>query len=202
MPSIYNVKPAFQRLLRPACGRLAAAGVTANQVTLAALALSLTMGAALGLSAGAVWALWLLPVALFLRMALNAIDGMLAREHGQASRLGALLNELADLVSDAALYLPFALIPGLWPGWVVAVVVLSLIAESAGLMGPVVGASRRYDGPLGKSDRAAIFGLAAVLLASRTVGPDLINWVLPAMAALTLWTISNRMRGAMAEGGR
>ena len=37
-------------------------------------------------------------------MAFNAIDGMLAREFGQKSRLGAYLNELTDVVSDAALY--------------------------------------------------------------------------------------------------
>ena len=44
-------------------------------------------------------------------MAFNAIDGMLAREFGQKSRLGAYLNELTDVVSDAALYLPFAWLP-------------------------------------------------------------------------------------------
>jgi CDP-diacylglycerol--glycerol-3-phosphate 3-phosphatidyltransferase len=199
--SIYDLKPAFQRLLRPVCQRLATAGVTANQVTLAALALSLVAGALLALSGGATWALWLLPLVLFLRMGLNAIDGMLAREHGQASRLGALLNELADLASDAALYLPFALIPGLWPGWVVAVVVLTMIAEAAGLLGPMIGAARHYEGPFGKSDRAAAFGLIAVLLASGVAGAELINWALPLMAALALWTMVNRVCGALAEGG-
>ena len=46
-------------------------------------------------------------------MAFNAIDGMMAKEHGQASAAGAVLNELSDVIADAALYLPFALIPGL-----------------------------------------------------------------------------------------
>ena len=36
MPSIYQLKPAFQNLLRPGVERLYARGVTANQVTLAA----------------------------------------------------------------------------------------------------------------------------------------------------------------------
>ena len=44
--------------------------------------------------------LLLLPAVLFLRMALNAIDGMLAREHNQKSALGAILNELGDVFSD------------------------------------------------------------------------------------------------------
>ena len=43
-------------------------------------------------------------------MALNAIDGMLAREFNQKSRLGGYLNEITDVVSDAALYLPFAFV--------------------------------------------------------------------------------------------
>jgi len=107
--SIYDLKPAFQGLLRPFTRALARAGVTANAVTLAAVALSLAVGAALALTHGSRAALLLLPAALFARMALNAVDGMLAREHGQKSKLGALLNELGDVVSDTALYLPLAL---------------------------------------------------------------------------------------------
>ena len=53
----------------------------------------------------------LLPIVLFIRMALNALDGMLARECNQQSRLGAILNESGDILSDIALYLPFMLLP-------------------------------------------------------------------------------------------
>src|SRR5882724_507964 len=110
MPSIYQIKPRFQALLRPLVRALAAGGVTANQVTLAAAAMSVVAGIALA-TYGETARVWLvLPVVLFVRMALNAIDGMLAREHGQKSPLGAFLNELSDVVSDAALYLPFALV--------------------------------------------------------------------------------------------
>ena len=66
---------------------------------------------------GAAWALLLLPPVLFVRMALNAIDGMLAREFAQKSALGAVLNELGDVVSDTALYLPFATIAGVDASW-------------------------------------------------------------------------------------
>ena len=93
MASIYDLKPRFQALLRPLAGFLARAGVTANQVTIAAVLLSLATGAALLIWP---WAMLLVPGALFVRMALNAIDGMLAREHGQKSRMGAVLNELGD----------------------------------------------------------------------------------------------------------
>ncbi|HNO61172.1 MAG TPA: CDP-alcohol phosphatidyltransferase family protein, partial [Plasticicumulans sp.] len=92
MSSVYALKPRFQAWLRPAVARLAAAGITANQVTLAAAGASMLLGVAL-YAAPNVPALWLLlPLFLFVRMALNAIDGMLAREHGQQSALGACLN--------------------------------------------------------------------------------------------------------------
>ncbi len=68
---------------------------------------------------------WLLPLVLFVRMALNAIDGMMAREFGQASKLGAYLNEIGDIVSDVALILPFTLV---WPFEPVEVVAFAITA--------------------------------------------------------------------------
>jgi CDP-diacylglycerol--glycerol-3-phosphate 3-phosphatidyltransferase len=197
--SIYQLKPRFQALLRPLADSLAARGATANQVTLAAALLSLLAGGALALWPGAALPLLVLPLVLFARMALNAVDGMLAGEHGQASRLGAFLNELGDLVSDAALYLPFALIPGVPGAMIVLLVTLALIGEAAGLLGPGLGASRRYDGPLGKSDRAFFFGFLALLL-GLGLAPggwlDLLLWLALALAFLTL---VNRVRRALRE---
>ena len=108
--SIYALKPKFQALLRPLVRGLHAADVTANQVTLAACAISVALGLWLFLAPVPPRAFLLLPLWLFLRMALNAIDGMLAREFGQQSKLGAYLNELTDVIADAALILPFAAI--------------------------------------------------------------------------------------------
>jgi CDP-diacylglycerol--glycerol-3-phosphate 3-phosphatidyltransferase len=199
MASIYDLKPAFQRRLRPLADRLARSGASANEVTLAGVALSLAAGVLLLVFPGARLPLLLVPLVLFARMALNAIDGMLAREHGQRSRLGAILNELGDVVSDAALYLPFALIPGGAASAVVVAVLLAVVAEMAGILGVMVGASRRYDGPMGKSDRAFVFGGIALLL-GLGIEPgtwlDLVVWV---MAALILVTIWNRVRRALAE---
>ena len=197
--SIYDLKPRFQKLLRPLADTLAGAGVTANQVTLAALGLSVLAGGALALWPGAVLPLLLLPVVLFARMALNAIDGMLAREHNQASRLGAYLNEICDMLSDAALYLPFALLPGVSGPLVVLAVVLALVGEAAGMLGPALGASRRYDGPLGKSDRAFLFGALGLLLGLGLAPGAWLELVLWAALALGGLTIANRVRRALRE---
>jgi CDP-diacylglycerol--glycerol-3-phosphate 3-phosphatidyltransferase len=197
--TFYDLKPRFQALLRPIAARLVNAGATANGVTLAALIMSLAQGGAIAFWPESRWPLLLLPVTLFVRMALNAIDGIMAKEHDQKSNIGALFNEISDVVSDAALYLPFALIAGVNAPLVVLVVVASVIAEMAGVLGPMIGATRRYDGPFGKSDRAFGFGALAVLL-GLGLSPGL--WttsVLAVMLVLAAVTVWNRARRAVAE---
>lgn len=200
MATIYDLKPAFQRLLRGPSDALARAGVTANQITLLALLLSIGTGLSLYLFPLEPWALALVPAVLFLRMALNAIDGMLAREHDMKTRLGAVLNELGDVISDAALYLPFAVIPGVPGRWVVLVVVVGILTEMAGVVSVQIGGSRRYDGPFGKSDRAFLFGLIALLLATGVGTGPWLDALLPAACALGVLTIVKRIRGALREG--
>jgi CDP-diacylglycerol--glycerol-3-phosphate 3-phosphatidyltransferase len=199
MPSIYDIKPAFQNLLRPLTRSLASAGVTANQITVLAAALSIAVGACIAWQPLARWPLLLVPAFLFVRMALNAIDGMLAREHGQKSRLGAILNEIGDVVADTALYLPFARVPGFDPLLVVLIVILAIISEMTGVVAIQIGATRRYDGPMGKSDRAFLFGLFALLL-GLGVSPG--RWqaiALSAVLTLLVVTILNRARRALAQ---
>lgn len=196
--SIYALKPAFQNLLRPLVRRLFGLGVTANQVTTAAALVSVALGALLWWQgAGDRRLFLLLPLWMFLRMALNAIDGMLAREFGQKSRLGALLNELGDVVSDAALYAPFALVAPFPPAWVGLVIVLATISEFAGALGPMIGAQRRYDGPMGKSDRAAVFGALALWIGVGGALPAAGEWLFTLLAAAIAWTIVRRVRNAL-----
>jgi CDP-diacylglycerol--glycerol-3-phosphate 3-phosphatidyltransferase len=199
MVSVYDIKPRFQALLRPLTNGLAGAGVTANQVTLAAAVLSITTGAVVAALRDQPQILLLLPAVLFVRMALNAIDGMLAREHGQKSRLGAVLNELGDVVSDAGLYLPLALVPGFNPYLVVAIVVLGVISEMAGVVAIQIGASRRYDGPMGKSDRAFVLGTAAFLVGVGLRPGTWLDLLLGIVALLLVVTIVNRARKALGE---
>ena len=199
MASVYDLKPKFQNLLRPLCRQMAQSGITANQVTLGAACLSIALGAVIALSHGASWSLLLVLPVLFLRMALNALDGMLAREFNQKSRLGAVLNELGDVVSDTALYLPFATIAGMPALLIAALVAVAIMSEMAGVVGVQIGASRRYDGPFGKSDRAVFFGALALALGAG-IRPGLWTVALLALAIVAgLLTIVNRARGALAE---
>ena len=213
MVSVYDIKPAFQNLLRPVVKMLARIGVTANQVTVAAMCLSIVTGiwildeyhplpflsAENSESSSSLCLLLAIPVVLLLRMALNAIDGMLAREHDMKSSLGAVLNELGDVISDAALYLPLAYVAGFNAVLVVAMVIVGIIAEMTGVIAVQIGASRRYDGPMGKSDRALVVGLICGIIG---LGYDISHWLDPILGVLIglgVLTIWNRSRKALQE---
>ena len=197
MASIYDLKPAFQGILRPISDWLAKHGVTANQVTISALLLSIATGGAIALFPDQPWALLLIAPVLFLRMALNAIDGMLAREHDMKSDLGAFLNELGDVLSDAALYLPLALVPGIPSTLIVLIVLTSIIVEMTGVIAVMVGSDRRYDGPMGKSDRAVGFGAVTLLMGLGMSADIWSTTLLSVILALSVITIFRRAHAAI-----
>lgn len=199
MVSIYQLKSRFQSLLRPFVVKLAQAGVTANQVTIAATLLSVVWGSLMAAFHTQAWPWVLLPLVLFVRMALNAVDGMLAREHGMKSKLGAILNELGDVVSDAVLYLPFALLENACAWTVVLLCILSVISEMTGVIAIQIGAGRRYDGPMGKSDRAFVFGALGFFLGTGMISATWLNIVFALTLALVVLTIFNRARNALKE---
>ncbi len=197
--TLYDIKPRFQSLLRPMVKVAADKGITANQVTLAAAIGSVIVGALLLLFSQQTIVFLILPIWMFIRMALNAIDGMLAREFNQKSHLGAYLNEVCDVVSDAALFIPFAFVAPFSPVTVMLVIFLAMLSEFVGVIGPTIGASRRYDGPSGKSDRAFLFGALGLWLGLVGVLPMWLFWLMPLMAVLLSITIFNRIKQALLE---
>jgi CDP-diacylglycerol---glycerol-3-phosphate 3-phosphatidyltransferase len=150
-------------------------------VTIAALLLSLAQGSWIALAPQSRWPLLVLPVTLILRMALNALDGMMA---------------------DAALYLPFALIPGVSAPLVVLTVIAGITAEMAGALGPMLGVGRHYDGPLCKSDRAFAFGLLAVLIGFGLAPGRGTTVYLAILLGLSVLTVVNRARRMVAAAQR
>ena len=197
MASISDLKPGFQSILRPITKHLANCCVSPNQVTLLAMLASIATGYCVLQWPSRYWPLMLVPVMLFVRMALNAIDGMLAREHGMKTNLGAILNEIGDVISDCALYLPLALVPGFHPQLMVMIVVLSVVSEMMRVVAIQIGSSRRYDGPMGKSDRALASGLPCLLMGCG-ISPDLwLNLVLVSILILLGLTIYNRGKNAL-----
>jgi CDP-diacylglycerol--glycerol-3-phosphate 3-phosphatidyltransferase len=193
--SIYRLKPAFQKSLEPVLRRFVSAGVTPNAVTLGTCVACALYGAVLATNAvGELPArvLFLYPFVQLLRMALNALDGMLANRLSLQSTRGAFLNEVCDVVADLALTLPFI-------AWVspnlemllAAIILVSLLAEFVGLSAVVAGVKRNFLGPFGKSDRAAYFSVLAILIAIHS-SESVVQTTMLVGIALGLMTLVNR----------
>ena len=195
MLSVYQLKAHFQDILRPVCGVLATRNITANHVTLFALYTSILYGIVLSCDVRIFWIL--LPLFLVFRMALNAIDGMLAREFGMKSKLGMALNEVGDVLSDTALFIPFIFFAP-QAAWIVALFIyLAALSEMCGVVGFMMSGKRCYDGPMGKSDRAVATGALGFLIGVGLVSSKGIGAVFLILSVLTVWSCVNRIRSAI-----
>lgn len=196
--TLYQLKPFFQALLKPVMIGLHKHHVTPNHITLIAMALSFITGAVLTIfSRPGLFVL--LPAVLMVRMALNALDGMLAREYNQTSRHGAILNELGDVLSDVALYLPFIMLPDSNASLVLIMLFCTVLTEFGGVVAQTLTGVRSHAGPLGKSDRALVFGAWGLGLAT---WPQLAQWsnaMWGIAIILLVWTFVNRCRSASGD---
>ncbi|WP_288688959.1 CDP-alcohol phosphatidyltransferase family protein [uncultured Acinetobacter sp.] len=207
MPSIYQLKPAFQNLLRPLVKSLYTIGISANQITLLAMFISLAVASFIYIyfsNHGIGLLLLIFPLWMLIRMAFNAIDGMLAREFNQQSKLGAFYNELCDVISDTALYFSLICFAFIQAELLILASFLSILSEYTGVMAPLIGAERRYDGPMGKSDRALAFSLICIVIAAYSIfdfGLNLLsqicNGILIIIILLLAVTIFNRIKNSI-----
>lgn len=199
----YSLKRQFQVLLRPIAFFLIKRGVTPNQVTVFTVLLSVLY------SISFVWLhfvgfdvrtfLYTVPFLFFVRMALNAIDGLMAVHGDMKTPLGVFLNEIGDVISDSVLYLAFGVFSFVHQPLLVAFVFLAILSELAGLVSVSIGAGRRYDGPMGKSDRAVLMGIGAVMIASGVESEAMYVWLLTTGVLALIWTVVNRVRRALKE---
>lgn len=212
--SLYQLKSQFQDQLRPISDALVEQKVTANQVTVSAILLSLGTAYVIAKPAQNQPRLWLLlPSSLFVRMALNAIDGMMAREHGQASKLGAVLNEVGDIVADTALIASLAPhvandnaqastvnLPNrisIHQPHIVGLIVLSIGTELLAIISNKSLNVRANQGPLGKSDRAFVLGVLGTVMAIKApiaLSHIRVGKLFILTEALLLKTCLNRLR--------
>ncbi|MCD8796988.1 CDP-alcohol phosphatidyltransferase family protein [Mammaliicoccus sciuri] len=199
MISIYEIKPKFQQLLMPIVDWMRKIGMTPNQVTILALLLSIVTGIILSIFHENKWIYILMPIVMFVRMALNAIDGVMAKKYQMKSHLGLLLNELGDVISDLFLFIPFVFIAEDYGIGIMLFISLSIISEMAGVTVQVIGSSRRYDGPMGKSDRAFIIGFISFLIFVHLNIIPYLHFVFYVCSILILINIYNRITKGLKE---
>ncbi|MFU1767831.1 CDP-alcohol phosphatidyltransferase family protein [Mammaliicoccus sciuri] len=199
MISIYEIKPKFQQLLMPIVDWMRKIGMTPNQVTILALLLSIVTGIILSIFHENKWIYILMPIVMFVRMALNAIDGVMAKKYQMKSHLGLLLNELGDVISDLFLFIPFVFIAEDYGIGIMLFISLSIISEMAGVTVQVIGSSRRYDGPMGKSDRAFIVGFISFLIFVHLNIIPYLHFVFYICSILMLINIYNRITNGLKE---
>jgi CDP-diacylglycerol---glycerol-3-phosphate 3-phosphatidyltransferase len=159
--SLYTIKPWFVRRLRRFEDLCVARGVGADALTRAAVVISVLTGTSIALGGAlhkpAVW--FAVPPLVLLRLALNALDGSVARRTGTARPMGTVLNEVGDRLSDAAtigstaFVVPSALAAGATGA--------AFLASSVGVLAFALTGTRDCGGPMGKADRAAVLALAA-----------------------------------------
>tara|TARA_B100000900_G_scaffold199477_2_gene169151 strand:+ start:2622 stop:3224 length:603 start_codon:yes stop_codon:yes gene_type:complete len=163
MISIYKIKPKFQKLLMPLLKLLKKLGISPNTITFSSILLSFLLSYFLCNAFENPAYFLFVAFGLLFRMMLNALDGMMARIYNLQSKKGEVLNEVGDIISDTAIYFPLILFESIEIELAIIFIVLSVINEFCGLLAKVVSGNRRYDGPMGKSDRAFLIGLICII---------------------------------------
>ena len=164
MISVYKLKPKFQKLLQPLLLLLKRIGVSPNHITVFTIIFSIIIGYILFLGIQDRFWFLIVAVGLLLRMMLNALDGMMAKQFNLQSKLGEILNEIGDVISDIAIYFPFIYFESIKSEYVIIFIFLSIINEFCGVLAKLISGTRRYDGPMGKSDRAFLVGIMCIIM--------------------------------------
>ncbi len=200
MISLYKIKPKFQQLVKPLLNMFYKAGFTANGITWMAILLSITIGFLLWLFPNG-HMLWIFPIALLVRMTLNALDGMMAKTYNMTSASGEMLNELGDVVSDAVMFFPLIKLTGVDFRWVLLFIFLSMLNEYIGILTKAATGTRRYDGPMGKSDRAFVLGLTCLLFFFIPTISVTFNYIFLGMSVLLVLSSVIRLKNGLSQIG-
>jgi len=201
---IYSIKPKFKEFLRPSLGILK--GFHPDFLTWSALVLSLISGILFYFSRRQPVLFLVIPVLLFVRLALNALDGMLAQETGRARPAGEILNEFSDRVSDLFIIwgIIFSSLCNIYLG--IVTVPCILLVSYTGILGKAVGVARQYGGIMGKADRVIYIMIASILqflLSVRSIklfyNLSIFDWLMLWICLGCILTIISRINSILLE---
>ena len=161
---------------RAMAAAIARNGLTANAISVLGAVFAVVAGGAFLLSGGTGWRGWLVVAALGiqLRLLCNMLDGMVAVEHGRATPVGALYNDVPDRIADTVILVGagYALAVGGWNptlGWACAV--MALFTAFVRVLGGALGTPQFFFGPQSKSQRMAVLTGGALLAAAMPSAP-------------------------------
>ena len=152
---------------RSLAARLAATGLSANAISVLGAGFAIVAGGAFVLSDGPAWRAWLAVAAagIQLRLLCNMLDGMVAVEHGRATPVGALYNDVPDRIADTVILVGagYAVAAAPWNtslGWACAV--MAMFTAFVRVLGGALGTPQYFFGPQSKSQRMAVLTVAAL----------------------------------------
>lgn len=198
---IYSVKPAFQKKLAPVVSWCIQSGIHPTTLNVLGFVASVGIAAAIVLSPYSPYTLLAVPLFAFVRTAINALDGQVARGQGFASPIGEVQNETVDRISDALIFLSFFCVPGVYPELVGLTVAAILLTSYLAVVSKAAGGPRLYDGWMGKADRMIVLGAGALLA---LLFDPIMTWiaVLIVVAGGSVFTFVERARRAYHELAR
>ena len=200
MISIYKIKPKFQQLLMPLLKLLRRLGISPNSITVFSILLSFGIAYFFWNTSDNSSYFLIVAFGLLFRMMLNALDGMMARIYNLQSKLGEVLNEVGDIVSDVAIYFPLIIFESLRIEIAIIFILLSIINEFCGLMAKLISGERRYDGPMGKSDRAFLIGIICIVYYFTNGLDPYMNYIIGGSSILMIFSSYIRLTKSIKNG--
>lgn len=193
--SIYKLKKQFQNILMPVCKLLANLGISPNQITIFTVILNIFFAFFLYKFSNFKFIYLIIPIFFFLRMALNALDGMLANNFNMKTKIGMFFNELGDIISDTVVFYIFFRIITTPSYLTIIFIFFSILSEYTGVVAFMIDGKRHYEGPMGKSDR--VFFVSILSLLNYFNFTSYINYLIIIAVFLLIFTCYNRIKNTL-----
>ncbi|WP_130891212.1 CDP-alcohol phosphatidyltransferase family protein [Fusobacterium ulcerans] len=194
--SIYNLKRKFQDLLMPLCRKLNFIGITPNQITIGTMILSIVFSMIFYVFSKYRWLFLTVPLFFLIRMALNALDGMIANRFDKKTNLGVFLNEIGDVIADTVFFFCFFSAININTILTMLFIFLGILSEYTGVTAIQIDGKRHYEGPMGKSDRAFFISLLSIFIFFRLDNKYIEYFIVLGIILLFL-TIYNRIKSSL-----
>ncbi len=162
---IYKIKPLFQKFLEPITNLLVKHAVSPDLINLGGIVTSVVMVVSFWLAQEAHGWLILSAICVPLRLAMNALDGQVARALEVDDPLGEAKNELSDRLADAITFGGLCFITVIPLYLSIPALVLTLLIGYMGILSKAITGVREYAGIMAKPDRVIVIAIACLLTA-------------------------------------